>query len=72
MGFSTPYIQWLQKLKAEGKLEQLCDEKFCDALNLNTIEIEKLSAKSRLTNSDYFMLWKLYVLFIWYQEVLID
>jgi len=72
IGFSTPYIQWIQNLKIEGKLEKLSDQDFCDALNLSAVEIERLLAKSRLTNSDYFMLWKLYVLLIWYQEVLID
>ena len=72
MGFSTPYIQWIQNLKVEGKLKQLCDDNFCTVLNLRAVEIEKLLEKSRLTNSDYFMLWKLYVLFIWYQEVLND
>lgn len=70
MGFSTPYIQWVINLKSQGSLELLKDSDFCYIMNLDADEIEKLLDKPHLTHSDSFMLWKLYVLLIWYQEVL--
>ena len=72
LGFSTPYKQWVDEMINNGGLNILTELEFCSQFKLSSDYITKILTKENQSNSDYFLIWKLYILYIWHDEVVCD
>lgn len=72
LGFSTPYQEWVDQIISEGNADVLINRDFCNQFKLCSDFISRLIAKNNHSNAEYFLLWKLYILYIWYDEVFCD
>ena len=68
-GFSTPYDKWIKEMLKHDNLDRLMESKFCRTFGLSAPCIKELLKKNDKNNADFFLIWKLYVFNIWYEEV---
>ena len=72
LGFSTPYKKWVDQILCEGQAKFLINPEFCNQFKLSKDYISGLIAKKNHSNSEYFIIWKIYILYIWYDEVICE